>query len=323
MANPATTAEIPADQAEMPVERAEPTSSALAGLGREALPASLRLPVLDRLLEKMPGLLARRLRESWGVLVAVTRGPLRRDRLSNIAEKLDKHGLVGAFGPVSATEHGFVAFDRAAVLMILESALGGRPRQPQGAALIRPLTTTEASLMRPAAGHVLDALAVGLRQAGEVTLPFLRWRNDLEALAARRAGDSAIVLPLGLDFGSGRGEVLIALPVALLDPLKPALETVYPGDAAARESRWRDRLRAEVARAPLELTAVLHETEVPLSRMRGLKVGDTLEFDAPADPLVGLLAGDVRIAEGRLGRSGPYVAIRLEGAAEVIKGSRA
>lgn len=296
--------------------------SSLSGLGRDALPATLRLPVLDRLLEKMPAILARRLRDSWGVTVTVSRGALRRERLSRLAEHFDETMLLGAFGPVSATEHGLLVFDRSCVLMLLESALGGVPRITDGPALTRTLTVTETSLMRPAATHVLEAITSGLKQAGEMSLPFLRWRSDLAALRHRRAGDSAIVQPLTLGFGDYAATVQVILPVALLEPLKPALETVYPGDLAARETRWRERLQAEVGRAPVHLSAVLHEADIPLSRMRALKVGDTLEFDAPSDPVVGMMAGDVRIAEGRLGRSGPYVAIRLAGAAEAIKGSK-
>ena len=297
-------------------------ASSLSGLGREALPATLRLPVLDRLLEKAPAILARRLRDSWGISVTVTRGALRRERLSRLAEHFDETMLVGTFGPVSATEHGLIVFDRPCVLMLLESALGGVPRVSEGPAMTRLLTVTETSLMRPAAMHVLEAIVGGLKQAGEVNLPFLRWRSDIAALRNRRAGDSAIVQPLTLGFGDYAATVQVILPVALLEPLKPALETVYPGDLAARETRWRERLQAEVSRAPVHLSAVLHEADIPLSRMRALKVGDTLEFDAPSDPVVGMMAGDVRVAEGRLGRSGPYVAIRLEGAAEAIKGSK-
>jgi flagellar motor switch protein FliM len=56
---------------------------------------------------------------------------------------------------------------------------------------------------------------------------------------------------------------------------------------------------------------VLYESDVPLKQLMKLKVGDTLPLEMPADALVSVRCGSVTLTEGRMGRVGERVAIRV------------
>jgi flagellar motor switch protein FliM len=57
--------------------------------------------------------------------------------------------------------------------------------------------------------------------------------------------------------------------------------------------------------------AVLYEAELPLKQLMTLKVGDTLPLGIRPDALVSVRCGDVTLSEGRMGRVGDHVAIRV------------
>ena len=56
---------------------------------------------------------------------------------------------------------------------------------------------------------------------------------------------------------------------------------------------------------------MLYEADIPLKQLMTLKVGDTLPLEMKADALVTVRCGNVTLTEGRMGRVGDRVAIRV------------
>jgi flagellar motor switch protein FliM len=61
----------------------------------------------------------------------------------------------------------------------------------------------------------------------------------------------------------------------------------------------------------MAVDAVLYEANIPLKKLMSLKVGDTLPLGIRPDALVSVRCGDVTLSEGRMGRVGDKVAIRV------------
>ena len=57
--------------------------------------------------------------------------------------------------------------------------------------------------------------------------------------------------------------------------------------------------------------AVLYEEKLPLKQLMKLQVGDTLTLEIRPDALVTVRCGDVTLTEGRMGRVGDRVAVRV------------
>ena len=66
-----------------------------------------------------------------------------------------------------------------------------------------------------------------------------------------------------------------------------------------------------MAQAEIAVDAVLYEADIPLKELMKLKVGDTLPLDIRSDALVSVRCGNVTLTEGRMGRVGDRVAIRV------------
>ena len=56
---------------------------------------------------------------------------------------------------------------------------------------------------------------------------------------------------------------------------------------------------------------MLYEADIPLKQLMALKVGDTLPLEMKPDALVTVRCGNVTLTEGRMGRVGDRVAIRV------------
>src|ERR1700740_3035665 len=83
------------------------------------------------------------------------------------------------------------------------------------------------------------------------------------------------------------------------------------GKKSGRDPIWEGHFATEVAQAEIAVDAVLYEADIPLKQLMQLKVGDTLPLDMRADALVAVRCGSVTLTEGRMGRVGDRVAIRV------------
>ena len=108
----------------------------------------------------------------------------------------------------------------------------------------------------------------------------------------------------------GRAELL--MPYATLEPIRKMLLQNFMGEKFGRDNIWESHLASELWAAKIEVQTVLDEMQVPLKKMLDLEVGDTIFLNAAPDSKVQLKCGDIRLTDGRVGRMGHKVAVRVE-----------
>ncbi len=291
----------------------------IEGLIQPVRPGPLRLPLMERLVDRWPGVASERLAKAWGISLDLARGPMRATLASEFVDSLDANAIVAQFDAPNGPNSGFLAIERPAVFMMVDAVLGGAGKPPPEAAMHRPLTLIELSLMQPVATHLMTALTGCLEPAGKLVLRFRAWGQGANGPVSAPAG-GVLVLPLTLGWRGREARLSLALSLAALEPMLPHLGGVYPGAALGGDGVWRSHLAREIGRARTRLTAVLAEAEMPLARVRALAVGETLMFDVPSDPVVSLRAGPLSLASGRLGRANGRVAVRLDTPVAVTTG---
>ena len=77
------------------------------------------------------------------------------------------------------------------------------------------------------------------------------------------------------------------------------------------DQTWEGHLATEMGQAEIAVDAVLYEAPLPLRQMMKLDVGDTLMLELKTDAPVIVRCGDVTLTEGRMGRVGDRVAVRV------------
>jgi len=86
---------------------------------------------------------------------------------------------------------------------------------------------------------------------------------------------------------------------------------MFMGEKFGRDPIWEGHLATEIGQAEIAVDAVLYEAKLPLRRMMNLQVGDTLALGLDPNALVTVRCGDVVLTEGRMGRMGDRVAVRV------------
>ena len=83
------------------------------------------------------------------------------------------------------------------------------------------------------------------------------------------------------------------------------------GEKFGRDPIWEGHLATEIGQPQVGVDAVLYEGNLPLRQMINLNVGDTLTLELKPDALVAVRCGDVTLTEGRMGKVGDRVAVRV------------
>ena len=130
----------------------------IEGLIQPVRPGPLRLPLMERLVDRWPGVASERLAKAWGISLDLARGPMRATLASEFVDSLDANAIVAQFDAPNGPNSGFLAIERPAVFMMVDAVLGGAGKPPPEAAMHRPLTLIELSLMQPVATHLMTAL---------------------------------------------------------------------------------------------------------------------------------------------------------------------
>jgi flagellar motor switch protein FliM len=107
------------------------------------------------------------------------------------------------------------------------------------------------------------------------------------------------------------GNVELLLPYATIEPIRPVLLQMFMGEKFGRDPVWESHFATEISQAEIAVDAVLYEADVPLKQLMRLKVGDTLPLEIRPDALVAVRCGATTLTEGRMGRVGDRVAIRV------------
>ena len=114
-----------------------------------------------------------------------------------------------------------------------------------------------------------------------------------------------------IDMEDRGGNVELLLPYATIEPIREVLLQMFMGEKFGRDPIWEGHLATEIGQAEISVNAVLYEAKLPLKQIMNLEVGDTLPLEIKADAFVTVRCGDVTLTEGRMGRVGDRIAVRV------------
>jgi flagellar motor switch protein FliM len=129
--------------------------------------------------------------------------------------------------------------------------------------------------------------------------------------AISRPANAAILVRLRIDMEDRGGTIELLLPYATIEPIREVLLQMFMGEKFGRDPTWEGHLATEIGQAEIAVSAVLYEAPLPLRQIMELDVGDTLMLDLKSDAPVIVRCGDTMLTEGRMGRVGDRVAVRV------------
>jgi len=201
--------------------------------------------------------------------------------------------------------------DSSLIYSMIDVLLGGRRVGGNIRVEGRPYTTIEMALARKMIELILDDTHRAFEPVTNVNFKLERMETNPRFAAISRPGNAAILIELRIEMDDRGGKVEILLPYATIEPIREQLLQMFMGEKFGRDPIWEGHLATEIYSADVEIEAVLHELDLPLSRVLDMKPGDTVMFErAPTDP-VRLRCGDIELTEAIMGHIGNHVSVRV------------
>lgn len=286
--------------------------SGVRAIINSALVSYERLPMLEIVFDRLVRLMTTSLRNFTSDNVEVSLDQISSIRFGDYLNSIPLPAIIAVFRAEQLDNFGLATVDSNLIYSVVDVLLGGRRGAVSTRVEGRPYTTIERMLVTRMIEVVLADAKQAFAPLTDVDFSLDRIETNPRFAAIARPPNAAIVVKLRIDMEDRGGRLELLLPYATLEPIRKMLLQQFMGEKFGRDNIWEGHLAGELWNTKLEVRAVLDELSAPLRKVLELKVGDTLMLDAAQDGPVTLKCGLVELSQGRVGRMGHALAVRVE-----------
>ncbi|MFA6052177.1 MAG: flagellar motor switch protein FliM [Candidatus Babeliales bacterium] len=204
-----------------------------------------------------------------------------------------------------------IVIDPRLVFAVVDNFFGGAGQfhnQTEG----REFTPTEQRVVR----IIIDMMFKDLKEAWRpvMELDFEYVGSEINPRFANIIGpaDIIVISTIHVELEGGGGDINIAMPYAMLEPIRELLDAIT-SDSGDVDGSWQTALRGEVMRAEVNINSLLVEKTMTIRDIMQLKKGDVIPIDMPETVI--LKAEGVPVFEGKVGISDGNYAVQITGKA--------
>jgi flagellar motor switch protein FliM len=285
--------------------------SGVQALINSALVSYERLPMLEIVFDRLVRLATTSLRNFTSDNVEVSLDSISSVRFGDYVNSIPLPAIMSVIKAEEWDNFGLLTVDSSLIYSMIDVLLGGRRVGGNIRVEGRPYTTIEMALARRMIEVILDDTRRAFEPLTPVTFRIERLETNPRFAAISRPANAAILIELRIEMDDRGGKIEILLPYATIEPIREQLLQMYMGEKFGRDPIWEGHLATEIFAADVEIEAVLHELQLPLSRVLSMQPGDTVMFErSPSDP-VRLRCGDVELTDAVMGHIGNHVSVRV------------
>ncbi len=286
-------------------------NSGIRAIIESAMVSYERLPMLEIVFDRLVRLMTTSLRNFTSDNVEVSLDRITSVRFGDYLDSIPLPALLAVFKAEEWDNFGLIIIDSTLIYSIIDVLLGGRRGQTAIRIEGRPYTTIETGLVKRMVEVVLADAELAFRPLSPVKFNIDRLETNPRFAAISRPANAAILVRLRIDMEDRGGNIELVLPYATIEPIRDVLVQMFMGEKFGRNPIWEGHLATEIGQAEIAVEAVLYEAQIPLRRLMSLDIGDTLMLELKPDAFVTVRCGDVALTEGRMGRVGDRVAVRV------------
>jgi flagellar motor switch protein FliM len=268
--------------------------------------------MLEIVFDRLVRLMTTSLRNFTSDNVEVSLDRITSVRFGDYLNSIPLPAILAVFKAEEWDNFGLCTVNSSLIYSIIDVLLGGRRGQSAVRVEGRPYTTIETNLVKRMIEVVLADAELAFRPLSPVKFNIDRLETNPRFAAISRPANAAILVRLRIDMEDRGGAIELLLPYATIEPIRAVLLQMFMGEKFGRDPIWEGHLATEIGQAQIGVDAVLYEANLPLRQMMKLSVGDTLMLELKTDALVKVRCGDVTLTEGRMGKVGDRVAVRVD-----------
>jgi flagellar motor switch protein FliM len=270
-----------------------------------------RLPMLEIVFDRLVRLMTTSLRNFTSDNVEVSLDRITSVRFGDYLNSIPLPAILAVFKAEEWDNFGLATVNSSLIYSIIDVLLGGRRGQTAIRIEGRPYTTIETNLVKRMIEVVLADAELAFKPLSPVKFNIDRLETNPRFAAISRPANAAILVRLRIDMEDRGGNIELLLPYGTIEPIRDVLLQMFMGEKFGRDPIWEGHLATEIGQAEIAVDAVLYEAELPLKQLMNMNVGDTLTLEMRPDAMVRVRCGDVTLTEGRMGRVGDRVAVRV------------
>jgi flagellar motor switch protein FliM len=278
-----------------------------------------QMPTLDAMNEQIASAMEMGLSGRTRLNILVASGTTRLLKLGDLGASLVGPQVTGVLALGHGDAQGLVMLDAPLADALLGSAMGDRrlrpaaaPATPAPADTRHDLTGVEQRVLKQLLTVLTDAMAAAWAPVLPLQPVLLRFEPDPRMVSISPLDEIVLHIPLTVS-GAISGQLQLVIPYPAVETAKARL--ISP----PRQSRSSDRTFAEawareLSLVSVELRGVLGQTQLHLSRLMELQVGDVLTLDSDeAAPLDLLVQGSPKLHGHPLVVNGAYALTLVDG----------
>ncbi|MDZ4868143.1 MAG: flagellar motor switch protein FliM [Alphaproteobacteria bacterium] len=277
-----------------------------------ALVSYERLPLLEIVFDRLVRMMTTSLRNFTSDNVEVSLDNISSVRFGDYLNSIPLPAILAVFRAEELDNYGLLTVDSNLIYSIVDVLLGGRRGTAAMRVEGRPYTTIERTLVQRMLEVVLQDLKVAFEPVSQVQFLLDRIEINPRFAAIARPANAAVLVKLRIDMEDRGGRIELLLPYATLEPIRELLLQMFMGEKFGRDSIWEGHLATELWRTNVDIEAVLDELPLSLNDVMNFEVGQTLLLNVGPEARIELRCGGVGLLNGRMGRVGHQVAVRVE-----------
>jgi flagellar motor switch protein FliM len=270
-----------------------------------------RLPMLEIVFDRLVRLMTTSLRNFTSDNVEVSLDRITSVRFGDYLNSIPLPAILAVFKADEWENYGLITVNSNLIYSIIDVLLGGRRGGHAIRVEGRPYTTIETNLVKRMIEVVLADAELAFKPLSPVKFNIDRLETNPRFAAISRPANAAILVRLRIDMEDRGGNVELLLPYATIEPIREVLLQMFMGEKFGRDPIWEGHLATEIGQAEIAVNAVLYEAKLPLKQLMSLKLGETLLLGIKADANISVRCGDVILTEGKMGRVGDRIAVRV------------
>jgi flagellar motor switch protein FliM len=296
--------DVPAEEA--PAD--DGTARAYDLVGEERLVAR-RFQALDLVRERLVRRLKLSLASVLGTPPEVEAKPLEMLKFATFRNRLETPANLHLFAMPPLRGQALVVVSSNLAYGLVDRVFGGLGRIPATGAR-RECSAIEMQTIQRVVAQALADFTDALAPVHPITCGYQRGETNPVSVAICAPTDQVLMLPFAIDLGAGPAAMSLAIPFAMLEPIRGKLGEP---EAAERgpDPAWMSALTSAIADTEVTMSVELGTVDVTAREVLALKVGDLLTIDARADDPLAVCVEGIRLLSGLPGVSRGNNAVRV------------
>lgn len=173
-------------------------------------------------------------------------------------------------------------FDPNLVFLVVDNLFGGDGRF-QSRVEGREFTQTEHRIIQKLLEVVFECYEKSWHPVYQVQFEHMRSEMHTQFANIATPNEVVITTTFSIELGAVGGDFHLCMPYAMIEPIRDLLYSNLQGDHMEADKRWVRMLSRQVQSAEVELVANIGSARLRLNQVSGLKVGDVIPLDIPAE----------------------------------------